>query len=273
MPQGGVKVAGGDGVWQHGTIPSLAGCHAQHAQMRQHADESHEGEGQHRQDVAPASQARGFHGATGLAGHRVGVPPEPEFGRQIGESGAEHHHRDQRVGHRVVPHFAQPQIDLHGGHSLVVEHQRRAQFGEGPDEDQRAAREDAGTHQRQRQVTQFLPEARAVHRSCLVEADVNGLQASQDAEGHEGNRDKDADAAFPDEIDNIARPPVDCRADDAGIQQRVVQGAVFYIDDVFPHGGLDDQRRGPGKHNDGAGDFASAEIRVQDQGDDESQQG
>ena len=122
-------------------------------------------------------------------------------------------------------------------------------------------------------MAEFLPEAGAVHGRRLIVAQVDGLQAGQDAERHEGHRDEDPDAALPDEVDHVIRAPVDRLADDTGVQQGVVQGAVFDIDDVFPHGGLDDQRRGPGEHDDGAGDLPPAEIRVQDQGDDKAQQG
>ena len=93
---------------------------------------------------------------------------------------------NERVGERIALDLIDAIEDLHGGDVGVVEHQRRAELGEAPDEDDGAASEESGPHEREGDAAEDRPSPRAkiggglLHRGIDVaerrEHVLDGLQ-------------------------------------------------------------------------------------------------
>jgi hypothetical protein len=90
----------------------------------------------------------------------VARPAEDALADRVDRHRACEHHGDKRVRERVSADVLQAVIDLDARHLRVVEDQRRAEFREDPDENDRAAREQAGVDERQRDPAE-APQARA----------------------------------------------------------------------------------------------------------------
>ncbi len=132
-----------------------------------------------------------------LGHHGVAGPPEDALAHGIDEDRADQHDRDQRVGERVSADVLPAVENLDAGDPRVVEHERRPQLREDPDEHDRAAGEESGMDERERD----LPEpakARAaevlgglLHRGIDVRQRGDGVQVDVGVE-REGFDDSDA---------------------------------------------------------------------------------
>jgi hypothetical protein len=76
--------------------------------------------------------------------------------------------------------------DLHGRRIVEVEHQRRAELGETPDQHDRPAREQARSHERERDATEDRPPRRPEIRRRLLHRWVEVGQGGRDVEEKDG---------------------------------------------------------------------------------------
>ena len=128
--------------------------------MRKHRKQGHRAEGQR---AKPADRQAGI-ARPALAGrlghHRVGGPAERELAGGIEQNRRGKHHHHQREGKRIPADVFNSMKNLDGGHAREIEHQRHAEFGEGPDENNRPAGKNSRHDERERDFAK-LPEARA----------------------------------------------------------------------------------------------------------------
>ena len=140
--------------------------------MRQECEEADEAERAHGEQGLAACE-RGFAGgAGGFAVHGVALAAEEDFADEVGGDGGGEHDDSERVGTRGVFDFFEAIENLHAGDFAVVEHEGRAQFGEGPDEDDGCASEDAWAHERQGDGGEPFPRAGAEIFGGFVECGV-----------------------------------------------------------------------------------------------------
>ena len=90
----------------------------------------------------------------------MGRPPERELAGRVEQNGRGEHYHDQREGKRIAADILDAMKNLNRGHAGEIKHQRNAQFGERPDENNRPTREDAGHDERESDFAK-LPKARA----------------------------------------------------------------------------------------------------------------
>jgi len=89
------------------------------------------------------------------------LPPKKGFAEGVEEHADAEHHEDESEGKGVSSDFLEGVIDLHRGATGEVENERSAEFGEGPDEDDGAAGEESGGHQRKGDAPEFGPSGGA----------------------------------------------------------------------------------------------------------------
>ena len=155
-------------VGNHRAIPAARDGKQHHAEVRNRRDDEHAEKEQAAGRGFPASDAqrrraplRPRRGAERRAAHdRLRHRENP--GRD------DEHHGGERVGNRVSIKSLEPVENLHRCDPRVVENQRHAELGEGPDENDRSAREHPGHRERQSDPEEALPRRAAeVFRGLL----------------------------------------------------------------------------------------------------------
>ena len=71
----------------------------------------------------------------GLRHHGEVLATEQSFAQDVEADRSDQHDTDESVREGIASDVLDPVENLNGSDSRIVEHQRRAQFSEGPDED------------------------------------------------------------------------------------------------------------------------------------------
>ncbi len=150
--------------------------------MGQDRREDDQAEAQGGQPGDRAPQPDLFARTRGLGVHRVALAAEHGLAQHIADDRHRQHHHRQGVGLGAVLHLLEPREDLHRGDLVVIEHQRRAQLGERPDEHDGRAREQPRPDQRQRDLEEPTPRTGAQVLGALVQ---RGVQVGQRRRGVE----------------------------------------------------------------------------------------
>lgn len=142
------------------------------ASMGDEGEAGDEGEGARRAPTGDGAEFLLFAGAAGLGVHGVGLPTEDELADDVEQDGGEEHDDGECVGLGGAGDLLDAVEDLDGGDGVEVEHQRGAEFGEGPDEDDGAAGEEAGADEGERDPEESSPGSDAEILGGLFEGGV-----------------------------------------------------------------------------------------------------
>ena len=189
------------------------------------AREDDEREQQEDECAAEPAQTLGSRLDGGFGVHRVCTTTKGELAKNIDA------HRDQkqngceRVGLSGIRDLLESVEDLYGGHFLIVEHQRCAEFGEGPDEDDRGTGKQTGSDERKNDLSQPLPGCGAEIFRRFVQSRIEIGQCRNRVEIQDGiqvqrfDKDDGPEAAGADEIDTFG--------DESKINQQGIERARF----------------------------------------------
>jgi len=153
---------------------------------------------------------------------------------------------DQSIGKRVVAEILDRGKNLHRGDTVVIEDQRHAQFGKGPDEGDRGAGEKPGHDQGQGDPPQPPPGRRPQVGGRLFQCGIEIGQRRRDIQVDDGIEVKHVHEhharhpPFPQPVDGLIG------GDEAQQNQQAVQGAGLSQDGLDPQRadeGRQDQRR------------------------------
>ena len=118
----------------------------------------------------------------------MSLATEEAFANRVDDHGADEHHGDERVGERVAPNIFEAIKNLHRDDAWIVKNERHAKLGEGPDENDGAAGEEAGIDERQRDLEE-APETGAtkvlggfLHRRINVGEGGGGVEIDDGVE-------------------------------------------------------------------------------------------
>ena len=89
------------------------------------------------------------------------APAEHPLARGIEQDRGRQHDGHQGIRERARANVLEPVIDLHRGHPQIIEHERCAQLGERPYENNGAAREQAGQNERKGNAPKLVPTGSA----------------------------------------------------------------------------------------------------------------
>ena len=207
-------------------------------------------------------------GRRGLGHHRVGVAAEKSLAERVEQHRAHEHHGDECIGKRIAANVLQAVINLHRGHARVVEDQRDAEVGEGPDEHDGAAGKEARLDQRQGDLEK-PPEARApevfgglLHRRVDVGQGSNRVEIDDGVEA-EGVDQRDAEKLV--RAEPVEGPPMRPQAevDDQAVERTVLAEDLLDADGA-------DERRQDHRHEDEGSEKAlqrkKEAVRVEGEG-------
>ena len=138
---------------------------------------------------------------------------------------------------------------------------------EGLDRAQDEHHHDHRAQQRQRDVHERAPPAVAVHARRFVEIARDGGEPRQQEEGHQRRVLPDVGPHHDVERGERRTEERVVGAGDAQLGQRGVDHAVLGVEEVAPHGAVDDRRQRPRQHDDRAEQPPPAQRRVEEQSD------
>ena len=176
---------------------------------------------------------------------------EEAFADGVECDGGGEQHGDEGEGERVAANVFEAVKNLDAGDLRVVEDEGRAEFREGPDEDDGAAGEEAGHNERQRDFPKTAEAGAAeilggfLHRGVNVGEGGDGVEVNDGVE-REGLDDGDAPEL-------VCRKPVDrgTGSEQAELAEQGIEGAVL-SEHLFNADGADEGRQDHRDEDEGA---------------------
>jgi len=143
--------------------------------MREHRQQEDKPDARRGEDpFVPGKPGVGTLGDGGLGGRGIVGSAEYHFAGDVQRHRDQQHHHNQRIGQRIIRNLGDLLEDLHRRDRVVIKDERRAQFGETPNERQGAAGEQPRPHQGQRDLAENHPPAcpqvgrRLLHRGIGI---------------------------------------------------------------------------------------------------------
>jgi hypothetical protein len=202
-----------------------------------------------------------------------GLPVEPDLAQPDIEPGHHGDHQEQQrrlrraVGELVEIEQVLARDHRHGLGRLAVRRQHidQVEDAHGVKQAEDHRHHHRRPHQRQRHFEEHLDRVHAVDLGRLIDILGHHLQAREDEQRHEGRGLPDVDDQHRGHRRIGRGRPGDLLADDAEVEEQVVDDAELVVQHPRPHLGRDDRRDGPRDQDGGADDAAPLELGVEHQ--------